>query len=168
VFFARLYGMPTAEAKHRSGEVLEVTGLADRAGDQAKTYSGAMKRRLNIGIGRLHRPKLLILCLGSAGGGRPPAGRSPQEPACRRAGGGPCAPAAPPAVAAAACHAAAGWPCPPADRADVRRLISQRARIRGHLWRASQRGHGRPAGPVEPGPGGSGSGAAPPGPGKGW
>ena len=61
VFFARLYGMPTAEANHRSGEVLEVTGLADRAGDQTKTYSGGMKRRLNIGIGLLNRPKLLIL-----------------------------------------------------------------------------------------------------------
>jgi linearmycin/streptolysin S transport system ATP-binding protein len=61
VFFARLYGMSTAEAKRRSGEVLEVTGLADRAGDQTKKYSGGMKRRLNIGIGLLHRPKLLIL-----------------------------------------------------------------------------------------------------------
>jgi len=36
-------------------------GLADRAGDQAKHYSGGMKRRLNIGIGLLHRPRLLIL-----------------------------------------------------------------------------------------------------------
>jgi linearmycin/streptolysin S transport system ATP-binding protein len=61
MFFARLYGMSTAEAKRRSGEVLEVTGLTDRAGDQTKKYSGGMKRRLNIGIGLLHRPKLLIL-----------------------------------------------------------------------------------------------------------
>ena len=61
VFFARLYGMSTAEAKRRTNEVLEVTGLADRAHDQTKTYSGGMKRRLNIGIGLLHRPKLLIL-----------------------------------------------------------------------------------------------------------
>ena len=61
VFFARLYGMPTAEAKRRSDEVLDLTGLADRAGDQTKKYSGGMKRRLNIGIGLLHRPKLLIL-----------------------------------------------------------------------------------------------------------
>ena len=61
VFFARLYGMPTAEAKRRSDQVLELTGLADRAGDLTKTYSGGMKRRLNIGIGLLHRPKLLIL-----------------------------------------------------------------------------------------------------------
>jgi ABC-2 type transport system ATP-binding protein len=61
MFFARLYGMPTAEARRRSTEVLDLTGLADRSGDQAKQYSGGMKRRLNIGIGLLHRPRLLIL-----------------------------------------------------------------------------------------------------------
>jgi ABC-2 type transport system ATP-binding protein len=61
MFFARLYGMPTAEARRRIAEVLALTGLADRAGDQAKHYSGGMKRRLNIGLGLLHRPKLLIL-----------------------------------------------------------------------------------------------------------
>src|SRR5438105_3951216 len=56
MFFARLYGMATAEARRRSAEVLDLTGLADRASDQAKQYSGGMKRRLNIGIGLLHRP----------------------------------------------------------------------------------------------------------------
>jgi ABC-2 type transport system ATP-binding protein len=61
MFFARLYGMSTPDAKRRSAEVLELTGLADRAGDQTKKYSGGMKRRLNIGIGLLHHPKLLIL-----------------------------------------------------------------------------------------------------------
>jgi ABC-2 type transport system ATP-binding protein len=61
MFFARLYGMPTAEARRRAAEVLTLTGLTDRAGDQAKLYSGGMKRRLNIGLGLLHRPKLLIL-----------------------------------------------------------------------------------------------------------
>jgi ABC-2 type transport system ATP-binding protein len=61
MFFARLYGMPTAQAKSRSDEVLALTGLTDRAGDQTKQYSGGMKRRLNIGIGLLHRPRLLIL-----------------------------------------------------------------------------------------------------------
>jgi ABC-2 type transport system ATP-binding protein len=61
MFFARLYGMPTAEARRRSAEVLELTGLSDRAKDQTKQYSGGMKRRLNIGIGLLNRPKLLIL-----------------------------------------------------------------------------------------------------------
>jgi ABC-2 type transport system ATP-binding protein len=61
MFFARLYGMSTANAKRRCADVLEVTGLTDRAGDQTKKYSGGMKRRLNVGIGLLHRPKLLIL-----------------------------------------------------------------------------------------------------------
>ena len=61
MFFARLYGMSTARAKSRSDEVLDLTGLADRAGDQVKQYSGGMKRRLNIGIGLLHQPKLLVL-----------------------------------------------------------------------------------------------------------
>ena len=61
MFFARLYGLPTAQAKSRTDEVLALTGLADRAGDQTKQYSGGMKRRLNVGIGLLHRPKLLIL-----------------------------------------------------------------------------------------------------------
>jgi ABC-2 type transport system ATP-binding protein len=60
-FFARLYGLPGAEAASRVEEVLDVIGLTDRAGDLAKTYSGGMQRRLNIGIGLLHRPRLLIL-----------------------------------------------------------------------------------------------------------
>ena len=61
VFFARLYGMSGSEARKRTTEVLETIGLSDRGGDQTKKYSGGMKRRLNIGIGLLHRPKLLIL-----------------------------------------------------------------------------------------------------------
>ncbi len=60
-FFARLYGIPAAKSRERVTEVLEVVGLAERGDDQAKTYSGGMKRRLNIGIGLLHRPRLLVL-----------------------------------------------------------------------------------------------------------
>jgi ABC-2 type transport system ATP-binding protein len=60
-FFARLYGLGGREAKEREREVLEVIGLTDRADDRAKNYSGGMKRRLNIGIGLLHRPRLLVL-----------------------------------------------------------------------------------------------------------
>lgn len=60
-FFARLYGMRGDDLARRVDEVLEIVGLADRAGDLAKEYSGGMKRRLNIGIGLLHRPRLLIL-----------------------------------------------------------------------------------------------------------
>lgn len=60
-FFARLYGLSSADARARIAEVLGVIGLSDRAGEQTKNYSGGMQRRLNIGIGLLHRPRLLIL-----------------------------------------------------------------------------------------------------------
>lgn len=61
VFFGRLQGMSGADLTARVDEVLELIGLADRDGDRAATFSGGMKRRLNIGIGLLHRPRLLIL-----------------------------------------------------------------------------------------------------------
>jgi ABC-2 type transport system ATP-binding protein len=60
-FFARLYGLAPAAARERVEEVLRVIGLVERAGEQAKNYSGGMQRRLNIGIGLLHRPRLLVL-----------------------------------------------------------------------------------------------------------
>ncbi len=60
-FFARLYGLGPADAAARIDEVLEVIGLTDRAAEQTKTYSGGMQRRLNVGIGLLHQPQLLIL-----------------------------------------------------------------------------------------------------------
>jgi ABC-2 type transport system ATP-binding protein len=60
-FFGRLYGRTAKDLTGRIDEVLHVIGLADRAGDLTKEYSGGMKRRLNIGIGLLHRPRLLIL-----------------------------------------------------------------------------------------------------------
>jgi ABC-2 type transport system ATP-binding protein len=72
LFFARLYGLSGAEARHRVSEVLDVIGLADRAKDMAKQYSGGMRRRLNIGIGLLHRPRLLVL-------DEPTAGVDPQS-----------------------------------------------------------------------------------------
>jgi ABC-2 type transport system ATP-binding protein len=60
-FFGRLYGMNGSQIKERVARVLDVVGLTDRADDKSKEYSGGMKRRLNIGIGLLHEPKLLIL-----------------------------------------------------------------------------------------------------------
>ncbi len=60
-FFGRLQGLDRSELRRRVDEVLDLIGLADRADDLAKEYSGGMKRRLNIGIGLLHRPELLIL-----------------------------------------------------------------------------------------------------------
>lgn len=61
IFFGRLYGMGGKSLAARAGEVLDVTGLTDRADDRTDKYSGGMKRRLNIGIALLHRPKLLVL-----------------------------------------------------------------------------------------------------------
>lgn len=61
VFFGRLQGMGGKELARRVDEVLEIVGLSDRAKDPCKEYSGGMKRRLNIGVGLLHRPTLLIL-----------------------------------------------------------------------------------------------------------
>ena len=60
-FFARLYGLSSTQASARVDEVLDVVGLADRAREPTKNFSGGMQRRLNIGIGLLHRPRLLVL-----------------------------------------------------------------------------------------------------------
>lgn len=59
--FGRLQGIPRRALTGRVDEVLEMVGLADRARDLTKEYSGGMKRRLNIGVGLLHEPDLLIL-----------------------------------------------------------------------------------------------------------
>ena len=60
-FFGRLYGLVGDDLKRRVQQVLEVVGLDGRADDRAQEYSGGMKRRLNIAIGLLHEPRLLIL-----------------------------------------------------------------------------------------------------------
>jgi ABC-2 type transport system ATP-binding protein len=60
-FFGRLYGMGGDDLKRRTDEVLETIGLAERADDKSEDFSGGMKRRLNIGIGLLHEPHLLVL-----------------------------------------------------------------------------------------------------------
>ena len=60
-FFGSLYGMRRPALDKRIGAVLEMVGLSDRGDDKAEEYSGGMKRRLNIGVGLLHEPQLLIL-----------------------------------------------------------------------------------------------------------
>ncbi|WP_353508107.1 ABC transporter ATP-binding protein [Intrasporangium sp.] len=59
--FGRLQGMTGTELRQRVDEVIELIGLTERAKDLSKEFSGGMKRRLNIGIGLLHHPTLLIL-----------------------------------------------------------------------------------------------------------
>jgi ABC-2 type transport system ATP-binding protein len=60
-FFGRLYSLSGDGLDRRVDEVLEIVDLADRANDRADEYSGGMKRRLNIALGLLNRPKLLVL-----------------------------------------------------------------------------------------------------------
>ena len=60
-FFGRLYGLRGQELRQRATEVLEAIGLVDRADDRAITFSGGMKRRLNLGVALMHRPRLLLL-----------------------------------------------------------------------------------------------------------
>ncbi len=60
-FWAGLYGLSGGRLKRRVDEVLEKVGLNSRAGDAVKTYSGGMKRRLNLGLGLVHEPALLLL-----------------------------------------------------------------------------------------------------------
>jgi ABC-2 type transport system ATP-binding protein len=60
-FWGRMQGLSGRELAARVDAVLAVVGLADRAGDKVADYSGGMQRRLNIGAGLLHRPRLLVL-----------------------------------------------------------------------------------------------------------
>ena len=56
-----LYSVPRSIRKQRISEVLDLVGLADRQHDQVKTYSGGMRRRLEIARGLLHKPKVMFL-----------------------------------------------------------------------------------------------------------
>ncbi|EHR50969.1 ABC-type multidrug transport system, ATPase component [Saccharomonospora marina XMU15] len=60
-FFGRLYRLGGKPLRRRVDEVLELTGLADRAGERVESFSGGMRRRLNIGAALLHQPTLLVL-----------------------------------------------------------------------------------------------------------
>ena len=57
----RLYHLPRAEAKRRAAEVLERLGLTDAGGRIARTYSGGMRRRLDLGASLVGRPRVLFL-----------------------------------------------------------------------------------------------------------
>jgi len=60
-FFGTMYGQRGNELKERIETVLNQVGLSDRAGDPIATYSGGMKRRINIAAALLHKPKLVVL-----------------------------------------------------------------------------------------------------------
>jgi len=60
-YWGKAYGLRGAALDARVSEVLEHIGLADRAKDLPKTFSGGMKRRLNFGCGIVHKPNVLLL-----------------------------------------------------------------------------------------------------------
>ncbi len=60
-FFGKIYGLHNRLLKERIAQALEIVGLSDRAKARIETFSGGMKRRVNIAAGLLHNPRLLIL-----------------------------------------------------------------------------------------------------------
>ena len=70
--FGALYGLPKARLRRRALDVLAMVGLSDRARDKPATFSGGMKRRLNIACALVHDPDVLLL-------DEPTAGVDPQS-----------------------------------------------------------------------------------------
>ena len=60
-FFGGLYGLAGAAMRSRCDEVLESVALTDRADARVETFSGGMKRRLNLGVALMHQPRVLML-----------------------------------------------------------------------------------------------------------
>jgi ABC-2 type transport system ATP-binding protein len=71
-FFGRIYGVSRAELPSRIEELLHLVGLEDRGNHRVATFSGGMKRRLNLAAALVHRPKLILL-------DEPTAGVDPQS-----------------------------------------------------------------------------------------
>ncbi|MEE4240726.1 MAG: ABC transporter ATP-binding protein [Desulfopila sp.] len=67
LYFGRLYGLHDELVKEKSRYYLDMFGLADKADCRVSTYSGGMKRRINLIIGLLHDPKILFLDEPTAG-----------------------------------------------------------------------------------------------------
>jgi ABC-2 type transport system ATP-binding protein len=61
LFWGQMYGLSGKSLNSRVDEVLEQIGLVEKAKNKVKTYSGGMKRRVNIGVGLLHKPRLLFM-----------------------------------------------------------------------------------------------------------
>ena len=61
IFWGSLYDIEKEEIDVRAEELLRMVGLFKRKDDLVKTFSGGMKRRLNIAIGLIHNPKILLL-----------------------------------------------------------------------------------------------------------
>lgn len=61
IFFGKLYNLKGKALQHRAEEILTYVGLSERKKDKVKTFSGGMKRRLNIGCGLMNKPRLIIM-----------------------------------------------------------------------------------------------------------
>jgi ABC-2 type transport system ATP-binding protein len=60
-FWGRMYGMGGSQLKKRVDEVLRQVGLVEKARARVSTFSGGMKRRLNIAVGLLHKPQIIFM-----------------------------------------------------------------------------------------------------------
>lgn len=60
-FWGKMYGLRGAALNKRVDEVLDLIGLTERAKDRVSKYSGGMKRRVNIGVALLHKPKVIYM-----------------------------------------------------------------------------------------------------------
>ena len=60
-FWGRMYGLGGARLARRTADLLEVVGLVERQRDRVETFSGGMKRRLNIAAALLHEPPVIML-----------------------------------------------------------------------------------------------------------
>jgi ABC-2 type transport system ATP-binding protein len=61
LFWGRIYKVQGKELTERLDEIISLLGLTDRKNDKVKTYSGGMKRRINIASALLHRPRILFM-----------------------------------------------------------------------------------------------------------
>jgi len=71
-FWGKMYGLRGASLKQRVDEVLEIIGLSDRQKGRLGKFSGGMKRRVNIGVALLHKPRIIYM-------DEPTAGIDPQS-----------------------------------------------------------------------------------------
>ena len=60
-FWGKMYGLRGQKLQQRINAVLEIAGLTDRANEKVETFSGGMKRRLNIAVGLIHEPKIIFM-----------------------------------------------------------------------------------------------------------
>lgn len=60
-FFGGLFGLTGRQLREQADWALKFVGLTDRRSDRVRTYSGGMKRRLNLAVAVIHRPRLLLL-----------------------------------------------------------------------------------------------------------